>query len=302
MRALGHYLMRGRFQAATVVGVSTMVSWFLVPLSYLLSGVPLGLVALRRGEVVGLQVMAASFLLTAAVAIVAGFGPALAAGFALGVWLPVLLCASVLRRTESHAAMVMAAGGIGMGLVVAMRLSIPDIDGWWHEWLVSWVDSNVRPDVAAQYREFVDQMAPLFNGAMGAGLAISLILALLVARWWQSLLFNPGGFRVEFRRMALPRALGLVLAVGVGLLFVLEAEARNWLRDLLLVALFMYLFQGIAAVHRLVAIRGLSSAWLVAMYGLLLLVPQMILFVACLGFADSWMGGGSNAPPSTRMQ
>ena len=43
MRALGHYLMRGRFQAATVVGVSTVVSWFLVPLSYLLSGVPLGL-------------------------------------------------------------------------------------------------------------------------------------------------------------------------------------------------------------------------------------------------------------------
>ncbi|HEY7840784.1 MAG TPA: hypothetical protein VIC61_04375 [Gammaproteobacteria bacterium] len=302
MRALGHYLMRGRFQAATVVGVSTVVSWFLVPLSYLLSGVPLGLVALRRGEVVGLQVMAASFLFTAAVAIIAGFGPALAAGFALGVWLPVLLCASVLRRTESQAAMVMAAGGIGMGLVIAMRLSIPDIDRWWHEWLVSWVDGNVRPEVAAQYREFVDQMAPLFNGAMGAGLAISLILALLVARWWQSLLFNPGGFRSEFRRMALPRALGLVLAASVGLLFVLEAEARNGLRDLLLVALFMYLFQGIAAVHRTVAIRGLSSAWLVAMYGLLLLAPQMILFVACLGFADSWMGGGSNAPPSARTQ
>jgi hypothetical protein len=86
------------------------------------------------------------------------------------------------------------------------------------------------------------------------------------------------------------------------LLFVLEAEARNGLRDLLLVALFMYLFQGIAAVHRTVETRALSSAWLVAMYGLLLLAPQMILFVACLGFADSWMGGGSNAPPPESTQ
>jgi len=299
MRALGQYIMRGPFQAATAIGALGIVSWFLVPLSYLLGGAPLGLVTLRRGEVIGLQVIAISFVFTAAIGIAAGFGPALPAGFALGVWLPVWLCAAVLRRSESQALLVMAAGGIGMGLVAAMRLSVPDLDQWWHRWLVSWLDASVPADTAAQYRDFVDQVAPLFNGAMGAGLAMSLIIALLAARWWQSLLFNPGGFRDEFRRMALPRSLGLLLGAGVLLLFVTQGEGRLWLRDLLMVALFMYLFQGIAAVHRTVAIRGLSAAWLAAMYGLLLAVPQMILFVACLGLADSWMGGGSNASPPT---
>ena len=96
--------------------------------------------------------------------------------------------------------------------------------------------------------------------------------------------------------MNLPRPLGMALLMAIGLLFVLEGAAGNWLRDLLMVAMFMYLFQGIAAVHRIVATRRFSSAWLVAMYGLLLLLPQMILFVACLGLADSWMGGGSAAP------
>lgn len=296
MRALGHYIMRGRFQAATVVGVLTVLSWFLVPFAYLLSGVPLGLVTLRRGELVGLQVMAASFLLAAGVSILGGLGPMLAAGFAIAVWLPVWLCASALRRSESQATLVLAAGGIGMGLVIALRLSIPDIEGWWHGWLTGWIDGNVQPGAAAPYRDFVDKVAPVFTGAMGAGLAMSLTAALLIGRWWQSLLFNPGGFRTEFQGMALPRALALALGLGVLLMFVLEGEARNWLRDLLVVALCMYLFQGIAAVHRMVAARGLSSAWLVVMYGLLLLVPQMILFVACLGLADSWMGGGATGP------
>jgi hypothetical protein len=297
MRALGQYIMRGRLQAATVVGVLTVISWFLVPLSYLLSGVALGLVTLRRGLLIGLQVSAAAFLFVAGVAIIAGFGPALPAGFALGVWLPVLLCALVLRRTESQGALVLVAGGVGMGLVAAMRLSVPDIEQWWRGWLLSWLDGKVAPEAAVQYGKFVDQIAPLFNGAMGAGLATSLITALLVSRWWQSLLFKPGGFQAEFRRMALPRLLGMLVGVGVGLLFLLEGSAQVWLRDLLFVAMFMYLFQGIAAVHRTVAVRGLSLAWLVAMYGLLLLVPRMILFIACLGLADSWMGGGRTAPP-----
>jgi hypothetical protein len=87
------------------------------------------------------------------------------------------------------------------------------------------------------------------------------------------------------------------VALAVGLLFVVGAEVRPWLRDLLIVAMFMYLFQGIAAVHRTVATRRFSSAWLVAMYGLLLLAPQMILFMACLGLADSWMRREAAAPP-----
>jgi hypothetical protein len=231
--------MRGRFHAATVVGLLTVVSWFLVPLAYLLGGVPLGLVTLRRGELIGIQVIAASFLLVVAVALLAGLGPALAAGFAAGVWLPVWFCALVLRRSESQAGLLLAAGAIGVAFIVGMRLSVPDTEGWWHDWLVSWLDGNVPQDAAAQYREFVDRAAPLFNGMMGAGLAMSLI----------------------FYGMALPRWLGALLVVGAAPLLVLEGVARNWLRDLLFVALLLYLFQGLAAVHRTVAARGLSGLW-----------------------------------------
>jgi hypothetical protein len=76
-------------------------------------------------------------------------------------------------------------------------------------------------------------------------------------------------------------ALGLVTMQGV--------EAAPAVADLLVVLVFSYLFQGIATVHRTVGSRGMSGAWLVGMYGLLILMPQMFLFLACLGMLDSWL-------------
>jgi hypothetical protein len=63
-------------------------------------------------------------------------------------------------------------------------------------------------------------------------------------------------------------------------------------RDLLWLLIIMYLFQGIASIHRLVRVRELSAAWLVAMYCfLVVLFPHMIVFIACIGMADAWMHG-----------
>jgi len=44
----------------------------------------------------------------------------------------------------------------------------------------------------------------------------------------------------------------------------------------------------------------MSQAWLVFMYGLLFIVPQMALLLACIGMADAWRirgGKAGNNPP-----
>jgi uncharacterized protein YybS (DUF2232 family) len=51
----------------------------------------------------------------------------------------------------------------------------------------------------------------------------------------------------------------------------------------------MYLFQGLASVHRIVNAKKLPQIWLIVMYLLLVFMPQAILIVACLGLVDSWM-------------
>ena len=58
----------------------------------------------------------------------------------------------------------------------------------------------------------------------------------------------------------------------------------------MVVLMFMYLIQGISSVHRNVDKLKLSTAWVVSMYCLLMLLPQMALFIACLGMTDVYVG------------
>jgi hypothetical protein len=292
MRALGNYMMRGSVHAVGVAGTLTVVSWFFVPFTYLLSGTPVGLVALRRGPVAGMQVIAGTFLFVALVAWVAGMGPGIAASYAVGIWLPVWLVSFVLRRTESQAALLLAAAVLAILFALSMHVAVGDAGAFWRSNFEAWFGSQLPAQSAETYREFFRSAEPLFNGIVAAALFTSVVAAVLAARWWQALLFNPGGFRAEFHAIRLPRGLCLVPAAAMGGWLLSEGALKAVCLDVLVVTLFVYLFQGLATVHRMVAARGSSPAWLVAMYAFLLLAPQVALFVACLGLADSWLGGG----------
>ncbi len=62
------------------------------------------------------------------------------------------------------------------------------------------------------------------------------------------------------------------------------------LRDLLVIIVILYLFQGIASVHRTVNSKALSRNWLLGMYCLLAFLPQvMIIFIAWIGMTDSML-------------
>ncbi|MGH8248426.1 MAG: hypothetical protein ACREUU_18560, partial [Gammaproteobacteria bacterium] len=73
------------------------------------------------------------------------------------------------------------------------------------------------------------------------------------------------------------------------MLAVLQWDAPPPARDVFAVVFLAFVYQGIAAVHRTVYGRRLSGAWLVGMYGLLVLMPQLFLFLSCMGMADSWL-------------
>lgn len=292
MHAFGNFLMRGRPHAIGVVGTLTAISWFLPPFAFFMSGAPVGVLTLRRGGALGLEVILGSLLFVVALALLSGIHPAAAGAFALGIWVPVWLCSLVLRKTESQGALVLAAGGLGVLFVLLTYLLIDDVSKWWQTWFAAWFEANLPPEAAARYLGLLEAALPLMNAMMASALVTSVILTMLIARWWQALLFYPGAFRQEFYGLRLPRALAVPTLLAILLLLVVQEQSQALVRDLLVVALFMYLFQGVSAVHRIVAGRSLSQVWLVSMYGLLLLLPQMILFVACVGMVDSWMGGG----------
>jgi len=291
MRALAEYIMRGRLQAIAVASLLTMVSMLLPLFAYVLSGVPIALISLRRGGRIGMQVILGTLAVVALFSWPAGIDPMIAPAFAVSIWLPVWLCAGLLRLTESQGVVVLAAGAMGALFVVFMHLMVNDVTAWWKAWFDAWIQHQMPADSVAQYKQLLASAMPLMNAMMAAGLVVGIIVTLMLARSWQSALYNPGGFRQEFYRLRLPRWLGVVTLAVTALALVRTGLDQGMFRDLVVVLVFLYLFQGVACVHRWVAGRGMSSGWLLGMYVLLLIMPQLILFVACVGMADSWLVG-----------
>jgi hypothetical protein len=289
MQALGNYILRGRLQAVAVISLLALISLILPPFAYLLSGVPVGLVTLRRGALIGIQIIIGSLLAMELFALMAQIPPQVSLALAIVIWVPVWLCAIALRSTESQGVMVLVAGMIGIAFIVTMYLGTDDVAAWWQHWLVTWIDTALPVETGLQYKQVLEPVFPLLNAIMAAGLVMSIVLTMFIARWWQASLLNPGGFRKEFMSLHMHRILLLPVALGFLFMMLSNEPMHSLLRDSLIVMVFLYLFHGIAVVHRIVSRRNLPGIWLFCMYFMLLVVPQSVLFLACLGIADSLM-------------
>jgi len=201
----------------------------------------------------------------------------------------VYLCCSVLRQTQSQGWLVFVAGTIACAYVLVLHWLIADVPGWWQQWMELWINNAFPEGGGEQYQEVLVQAAPAMNAIMAGAIASSLIVTSLLSRWWQSLLFNPGGFRTEFFALRLPGAVIFLSLAGIILLYTSGGQKGAAGLDILVVVIFMYLFQGLASVHRIVNEKKMSQIWLMVMYLLLVFMPQAILIIACLGLVDSWM-------------
>lgn len=289
MRALGSFILTGRLQAVMAISLLTVISMFIPPLSYLLSGVPAGLVILRKGPAYGMQVLLICLLAVVLTITLAGVSPQAALAFALGIWGPVYICCSILRLTQSQGWMVLTAGVIATAYILIVHWLIADVPGWWLQWMHLWVDNAFPEGGGEQYQSVLTQAAPAMNAIAAAGIVTGLVVTTLISRWWQSGLFNPGGFRTEFFDLRLPNAVIFLSLAGIILLYASTSQQGSAGLDILIVVIVMYMFQGLAAVHRIVATKKLPLVWLMLMYILLLFMPQAILIVACLGLVDSWI-------------
>lgn len=287
MKALGNYILAGRYKAVGIISLLTILSLLIPPFSYIIGGAPYGLVVLRKGAMEALRLLLVLVIVVSVFGYFSRIGFGLGVAFLTSVWLPILLVAQVLRTTESQGLAVLVAGAIGMAFVVILSFFTGEIAAWWQAWMDSLLQQNFSATELEDIQQVLDGLLPMISGIISAGMVLSLILTTLVARSWQAALFNPGGFRDEFHRLALPRWLAIAsFACLLGSF--LDLGAFSWLlRNCLAVLIVLHVFQGIAAVHRTVFRKGLSRNWLVLMYCFLLFLPQLALFLACLGIADA---------------
>ena len=57
-------------------------------------------------------------------------------------------------------------------------------------------------------------LVPTLTGVMASSLQVTCLLCLMLARYWQASLYNPGGFGREFRSLRLAPAVAVILLLG----------------------------------------------------------------------------------------
>ncbi|UCJ17230.1 hypothetical protein K5Q02_02225 [Pseudomonas sp. MM211] len=276
MRALAEFIMRGRMQATFVVVASAAL-----PLLFWLSAAAGCLVLLRRGlgDAVGILVWA---LL-----------PAIGWWYfgeprTLLVLLGALGLACVLRASHSWRRVLLFSVALGLvyGLVLGATFRAP-IEAMAQELIkllpqmFDGVHQQMSVDDQARLQSLI---APVLTGLLAALLQVVSLLSLMLGRFWQAALYNPGGFGSEFRELRFPPMLAMLLLVGMLLGPNLGVEMAM-LTPLCSVPLA---FAGIALLHGLVAKGRLSKFWLVGLYITLLLFMQLIVpLLVVLAIVDS---------------
>jgi hypothetical protein len=275
MRALAEYVMRGRREATLV---STMA--VVLPMFFWLGAAVVGLVTLRKGVREGAFVMLWALL---PAAVVAYFGEIMPVAALLGI----TVVAGVLRLTVSWSWALCTSALLGLvlggGLLTIGRGYLAQVEKLFAELMAGIGEQAVQKGTEATVALTAPGASDI-AGMFGLILGVTLVICLIVARWWQAALYNPGGFRVEFHALRLDRVQVLALLLTAFGLGALGGGLRLWAW----VPLLPLLFAGIGLVHALAAARG-RGGWLGLFYAALLVLAPLKQFIVVLAAMDSWL-------------
>lgn len=271
MLALARFILASRARAALVACAGNLLP--------LLSPATVALVALRHGGREGSLVALWSVLPLVVMLYTGGVAPALVWASLLTV-VVVMVAAIVLRSTSSWQLALLAlvaasaVAALGMGQVLTTEVSALGLE----------LKAMFVQMLAARGQRW-DPDATLVLGLLGWVMAVSALGALLLGRWWQALLYNPGGLGLEFRALRLQPSLALVLMAGLLGSQLGPVSYAAW-GNLSGLPLFM---SGLALVHHLVAASPrVGTHWLAVFYiCLVLLLGPLGLLLTGLGFIDS---------------
>ena len=252
MRALAEFVMRGRYHAigASVVGAC-------LPLLNWLSTAIVSLVILRKGAAEGAVVL-------------------------LWTLLPLVVALYLFRDPASGIdpnSVIMLFGTAIMAYVLRLTLS-------WELTLataviLSAIGSLIFEYSAAEVLAMIVQVYMDYStvdltqevatkaivGFFAMGFAYVMFVLLVIARWWQSQLYNPGGFQKEFHELRITPRLSAGIVVLMIICLVFNDSLGRWI-PLLTVPLMI---AGLALVHWGFSYRKMSTNWVVTFYVLLLL-------------------------------
>lgn len=273
MRPLAEFVMKGRIQAIGVAAVSigsVLFAW--------IGAAVVALVTLRKGFAQGLQVMMWAALPALVVSWYGDVGP-------LAMLLGTTAAAVVLRASNSWPLALVSVSALGLLMVALLaQFGGAQIDAV-HQIIESAVSQWLEQMPAEQAALISVPTQSDVIAWLSISSALSVVVSLILGRWWQALLYNPGGFQQEFHALRIPAAMTVGL-VMVAMLLV------QWLPEYRYAAILMaipLLLAALGLAHALANYWSWGKPGLSVFYAVVLLVNLSRPLLLLLAVVDSWL-------------
>lgn len=292
MKALASFIMQGGRQATIVVATMAILSLLLPPL-VIISAAGLSLVTLRDGWPNGLRVLVGSTVATSLIGYIVLGSALVSLSYLLMIWLPVFVVSLVLRETGELNKALECLVVISMLAVTAVYSFVDNPAQHWVEGVQGVITVLAEQQelllTQAELVAALDVWSHYLTGFVVAGVSASILLSLLLGRWWQGLLFNPGGFNNEFKRFRLLPRDGVFFVILFAIAMLLDGQLAEWLWNLDIQVLLLFSIVGVSVVHVIVKSKGGSQFLIFIFYAAVFFVPHLIVPLIIIGLSDVWM-------------
>ncbi len=258
MKGLAQFVMRGRWQASGAAALASAL-----PIVGWLGTAIVALVVLRQGLKDGLLVLLWAVLPLVLIYQTGGDVSGLAA--VAGVF----LLAMVLRLTTSWELTLLAAVGVAAAGSWAFAILSAPILAAFLQWYVETLSALATDAGVAGVTLEEGRRQTISYLAMGQG--YTMVLAVVLARWWQSVLFNPGGFKQEIQNVRLTPRVSVPLLVAM-VLCSMTPGYGSWVGLLAM----PFVIAGTGLAHWRLAQKSAQSQWYIAYYMSVLLLFQWV--------------------------
>ncbi len=292
MQAIAAFVLRGRNQAIlSTVGFAALALMF-TPLG-LFSAASIGLVTLVHGAKQGFTIVVIASIFMLAISSFTG-QVALGIEYVVFYWLPVWFLALLLARQVSLSLVVLFAALIGLVAAVVMATLYVTYEAQWNKIILDNLlpaFKDAKMDLSEEeLKTFILNIGKMVVNYGAAYWVLSMSASLFLARWWQALLFHPGGFGEEFRelRFGVSAAIGAMLIIAVAIV-VSDGLLNQILMGSVGVVVLLFVLQGLAIAHTVAVARKLKTVWLYLLYLLMIvLMPYELFLIAFIGLSDNW--------------
>lgn len=286
-KKLGEWLLSQHLHAGLVAFACIMLEFIGLPTS-IIASVIVALVTLRRGAVAGLAVLmwvalpAIAYLLIKEVTVFDA------------LWLRsvlVWLLALVLRSTSNWNYVILAISVMAILILSCVHLYDPLVHQKWSSIITAalaelFQKSGEFSINMSQLQLAIKSFSYIATGVFSFVIMCTLFLKLLLARFWQSVMFNPGGLRAEINDIRVGKLISLVFPLAILAVYLSKSL---WLIDCLPVLAFAFVISGFVYLH-IIARKSIAAKFcLLLAYILSFFIYYLVCLWALLGFVRTWL-------------